>query len=90
MLGIVLQAVLERYKELDDKLFDAYIEEKSNPIVGAIEQNMYRGRFDWKTCKKPAGKVICDHVKHLFQYILFTVVSFLFIENFFHGFHDKC
>ncbi|XP_076112322.1 exocyst complex component 2-like isoform X2 [Mytilus galloprovincialis] len=50
-----LQTTRERYEELDSKLFEAYIEEKSNPIVGAIEQNMYRGRFDWKTCRKPAG-----------------------------------
>lgn len=50
-----LHAVRERYEELDNKLFEAYIEEKSNPIVGGIEQNMYRGRFDWKSCKKPVG-----------------------------------
>lgn len=50
-----LETARERYKELDDKLFEAYIEEKSNPIVGVIEQNIYRGRFDWKTCRKPVG-----------------------------------
>lgn len=32
------------------------MEEKSNPIVGAIEQNVYKGGFQWKTCKKPTGK----------------------------------
>lgn len=41
--------------DLDDSLFEAYVEEKSNPIVGAIEQNVYKGGFQWKTCKKPTG-----------------------------------
>ncbi|KAL5021978.1 hypothetical protein ScPMuIL_001133 [Solemya velum] len=50
-----LQSAQENYQTLDAKFFEAYIEEKSNPIVGALEQNMYRGKFDWKTCKKPIG-----------------------------------
>ena len=54
----MFQTARERYKELDDKLFEAYIEEKSNPIVGVIEQNIYRGRFDWKTCRKPVGNAL--------------------------------
>lgn len=45
-----------KYLELDHRLFEAYIEEKSNPIVGVMEQNMYRGCFDWNTCGRPIGR----------------------------------
>lgn len=50
-----LKTAESTFQELDDKLFEAYVEEKSNPIVGTMEQNMYCGKFDWKTCKKPYG-----------------------------------
>ncbi|XP_064641021.1 exocyst complex component 2-like isoform X2 [Lineus longissimus] len=43
------------YQKLDDKLFDAYVEEKANPIIGVLEPNMYAGKFDWKNCSKPTG-----------------------------------
>ncbi len=26
------------------------MEEKSNPVVGALERHMYAGQFDWNTC----------------------------------------
>ena len=58
MKCFLFQTARERYEELDDKMFEAYIEEKSNPIVGVIEQNIYRGRFDWKTCRKPVGNAL--------------------------------
>lgn len=51
----------DTYEDLDDSLFEAYVEEKSNPIVGAIEQNMYKGGFEWKTCKKPTGNLNSLH-----------------------------
>ncbi|XP_062584867.1 exocyst complex component 2-like isoform X2 [Saccostrea cucullata] len=57
------QAAKDTYVDLDDSLFEAYVEEKSNPIVGAIEQNMYRGGFEWKTCKKPTG--VRNYVKEM-------------------------
>ncbi len=41
--------------ELDDKLFENFLEEKSNPVVGALEQNMYAGRFDWNDCLQSIG-----------------------------------
>lgn len=53
---ILIQVAKDTYEDLDDSLFEAYVEEKSNPIVGAIEQNVYKGGFQWKTCKKPTGK----------------------------------
>merc|ERR1712002_1286363 len=43
------------YRELDLKLFEQYVEEKSNPIVGVLEDNMYAGRFDWNDCIQSAG-----------------------------------
>ncbi|XP_048748841.2 exocyst complex component 2-like isoform X2 [Ostrea edulis] len=57
------QAARDTYEDLDDSLFEAYVEEKSNPIVGAIEQNMYRGGFEWKTCKKPTG--VRNYIKEM-------------------------
>ncbi|GAB1601968.1 exocyst complex component 2-like isoform X1 [Argonauta hians] len=50
-----LQLAKTKYQDLDYRLFEAYIEEKSNPIVGAMEQNMYRGNFDWNTCTRPVA-----------------------------------
>ena len=35
---------------MDDTLFQHYVEEKSNPVVGALEHHMYAGQFDWNTC----------------------------------------
>ena len=40
---------------MDEQLFNSYIEEKANPIVGALEQNMYTGKFDWSECCPPLG-----------------------------------
>ncbi|XP_074644700.1 exocyst complex component 2-like [Tubulanus polymorphus] len=51
----VFRSAQMTFDDLDEKLFEAYIEEKSNPIVGVLEQNMYAGRFDWKNCSKPKG-----------------------------------
>lgn len=33
--------------DLDQKLFEAYIEEKSDPILGVIEMSMYENNYDW-------------------------------------------
>ncbi|XP_070536873.1 exocyst complex component 2-like isoform X2 [Ptychodera flava] len=43
------------FSELDDKLFDAYTEQKSDPVVGLLEQGLYAGYFDWKTLQRPMG-----------------------------------
>lgn len=42
-------------KELDESLFDAYIERKSDPIVGSLEPGIYAGHFDWRDCGTPTG-----------------------------------
>jgi len=43
------------YNVLDQKLFDAYIELKCEPIIAIIEPNMYMGKFDWAKCVRPSG-----------------------------------
>lgn len=59
----VLQASQDTYNKLDHQLFEAYIEEKSNPIVGAMEPNMYRGHFDWRHCRSPTD--VRDYLKEV-------------------------
>ena len=54
----MFQSSQDTYNKLDGKLFEAYIEVKSNPIVGTMETNMYRGKFDWRTCREPTGKLL--------------------------------
>lgn len=34
---------------LEKSILDAYLEQKSDPLVGTIEPSMYLGRFDWDT-----------------------------------------
>ncbi|XP_064409444.1 exocyst complex component 2 isoform X2 [Latimeria chalumnae] len=43
-------------KELDQKLFETYIELKADPIVGSLEPGIYAGYFDWKDCLTPTEK----------------------------------
>lgn len=43
-------------KELDQRLFENYIELKADPIVGSLEPGIYAGYFDWKDCLPPTGK----------------------------------
>ncbi|KAF3815258.1 hypothetical protein GH733_016640, partial [Mirounga leonina] len=40
-------------KELDQRLFENYIELKADPIVGSLEPGIYAGYFDWKDCLPP-------------------------------------
>ncbi|CAH1778733.1 unnamed protein product, partial [Owenia fusiformis] len=51
----VQQDAEETYGRLDKVLFDAYVEEKSNAIIGHLEQNMYAGKFDWNDSQRPSG-----------------------------------
>lgn len=52
---VLLQAAQDSYSDLDNRLFSSYIEQKSDPILGVMEPNMYRGGFNWKTWKNPTG-----------------------------------
>ncbi|KAF1476131.1 Exocyst complex component 2, partial [Megadyptes antipodes antipodes] len=51
----ITQVSMESLKELDQRLFETYIEFKADPIVGSLEPGIYAGYFDWKDCLVPAG-----------------------------------
>ncbi|KAM6445345.1 exocyst complex component 2 isoform 2-T2 [Rhynochetos jubatus] len=51
----ITQVSMESLKELDQRLFEMYIELKADPIVGSLEPGIYAGYFDWKDCLVPAG-----------------------------------
>ncbi|NXX42278.1 EXOC2 protein, partial [Tricholaema leucomelas] len=51
----IIQVSMESLKELDQRLFEMYIEFKADPIVGSLEPGIYAGYFDWKDCLVPAG-----------------------------------
>uniref|UniRef100_A0A7N6BPI8 Exocyst complex component 2 n=1 Tax=Anabas testudineus TaxID=64144 RepID=A0A7N6BPI8_ANATE len=42
-------------RELDRKLFEAYIERRADPIAGSLEPGIYAGYFDWRDCQTPTG-----------------------------------
>lgn len=52
---LFLQAASFCYQNLDENLFENYIDEKTKPITRNLEENMYAGQMDWKTCPKPTG-----------------------------------
>eukprot|EP00058_Branchiostoma_floridae_P027001 XP_002612492.1 hypothetical protein BRAFLDRAFT_214268 [Branchiostoma floridae] len=43
------------FSALDEKLFDAYLEQKADPLVGALEPGVYAGYFMWNDCLPPRG-----------------------------------
>nr|XP_054769793.1 exocyst complex component 2-like [Lytechinus pictus] len=45
----------EAYAELDEKIFEAYCEQKIDPLVGALEVGVYAGNYDWGNCPEPIG-----------------------------------
>ncbi|XP_054982670.1 exocyst complex component 2 [Sorex araneus] len=51
----ITQVSMAFLKELDQKLFENYIELKADPIVGSLEPGIYAGYFDWKDCPPPTG-----------------------------------
>ncbi|XP_063132109.1 exocyst complex component 2 isoform X6 [Rattus norvegicus] len=51
----ITQVSMASLKELDQRLFENYIELKADPIVGSLETGIYAGYFDWKDCLPPAG-----------------------------------
>lgn len=46
---------VDAVRELDRKLFDAYIERRADPIAGSLEPGIYAGYFDWRDCQTPTG-----------------------------------
>ncbi|XP_006888763.1 PREDICTED: exocyst complex component 2 [Elephantulus edwardii] len=51
----ITQVSMAALKELDQRLFENYIELKADPIVGSLEPGIYAGCFDWKDCPPPTG-----------------------------------
>ena len=50
---------MEGMMDLDQRLFDNYIEHKSEVLVDAIEQGMKTGSFDWDVCKEEPADIRC-------------------------------
>lgn len=46
--------VSSKLEMLEKSILDAYLEQKSDPLVGTIEPSMYLGRFDWDTKITPS------------------------------------
>ncbi|XP_037590397.1 exocyst complex component 2 [Cebus imitator] len=51
----ITEVSMASLKELDQRLFENYIELKADPIVGSLEPGIYAGYFDWKDCLPPTG-----------------------------------
>ena len=55
VLSLCLQVSMASLKDLDQRLFESYIELKADPIVGSLEPGIYAGYFDWRDCLPPTG-----------------------------------
>ncbi|KAJ7986362.1 hypothetical protein DPEC_G00339130 [Dallia pectoralis] len=51
----ITQVSVQAVRDLDESLFEAYIERKSDPIIGSLEPGIYAGYFDWRDCSTPTG-----------------------------------
>ncbi|KAK5639326.1 hypothetical protein RI129_011818 [Pyrocoelia pectoralis] len=51
---LAIENVRTKFISLEKALLDAYLEHKSDPLVGTIEPSMYLGRFDWDTNNIPS------------------------------------
>lgn len=55
---LMFQVSVDAVRELDRKLFEAYIERRADPIAGSLEPGIYAGYFDWRDCQTPTGTVL--------------------------------
>jgi len=44
--------------DLEGKIFDAYIEQKAEPLLSYIEPGLTMGDFKWHSCLPPKGNVL--------------------------------
>uniref|UniRef100_A0A3B5ANY9 Exocyst complex component 2 n=1 Tax=Stegastes partitus TaxID=144197 RepID=A0A3B5ANY9_9TELE len=51
----ITRVSMDAVRDLDRKLFDAYIERRADPIAGSLEPGIYAGYFDWRDCQTPTG-----------------------------------
>uniref|UniRef100_A0A4W4FDZ1 Exocyst complex component 2 n=1 Tax=Electrophorus electricus TaxID=8005 RepID=A0A4W4FDZ1_ELEEL len=65
----ITRVSVEAVRQLDEHLFESYIEKKSDPIVGSLEPGIYAGYFDWKDCLPPTG------VRNYLKEALVSIIS---------------
>ena len=46
-LSSAILAAKDLLQKTDERLLEAYLEEKVEPLIGIVEPSMYAGRFDW-------------------------------------------
>ncbi len=63
-----ISEAIKCYLTLDSKLFEAYMEQKIEPIVSTVEPSMYVGKFDWARCPKPVDAR--DYVKEIIHNVI--------------------
>uniref|UniRef100_A0A8C9YCD7 Exocyst complex component 2 n=1 Tax=Sander lucioperca TaxID=283035 RepID=A0A8C9YCD7_SANLU len=51
----ITRVSVDAVRELDRKLFEAYIERRADPIAGSLEPGICAGYFDWRDCQTPTG-----------------------------------
>ena len=44
--------------DLEGKIFDAYIEQKGEPLLAYVEPGLTMGDFKWHNCLPPKGNVL--------------------------------
>ena len=61
MFILFSQAFKSEMMKLVDRIFEAYIELKSGPLVSRIKTGMFAGDFSWSRCPQPVD--VRDYVK---------------------------
>uniref|UniRef100_A0A452QF86 Exocyst complex component 2 n=1 Tax=Ursus americanus TaxID=9643 RepID=A0A452QF86_URSAM len=79
----ITQVSMASLKELDQRLFETYIELKADPIVGSLEPGIYAGYFDWKDCLPPTGKRFQAFYLRVAIINLFSLNSVTFLYTYF-------
>uniref|UniRef100_A0A672R7R6 Exocyst complex component 2 n=1 Tax=Sinocyclocheilus grahami TaxID=75366 RepID=A0A672R7R6_SINGR len=73
----IIRVSIEALRQLDEYLFETYIEKKSDPIVGSLESGIYAGYFDWKDCLPPTGNT---HLNHVICMLTSAVIAFMSVS----------
>ena len=48
-----IAAAKDHLEKTDERLMEAYLEEKVEPLIGIVEPSMYARKFDWKKSLEP-------------------------------------
>ncbi|KTG45028.1 hypothetical protein cypCar_00003299 [Cyprinus carpio] len=76
----IIRVSIEALRQLDEYLFETYVEKKSDPIVGSLEPGIYAGYFDWKDCLPPTGNTHLNHVTCVRSYLKEALVSIISVH----------